>query len=86
VSEILVDALGVYVALGLVFAVGFALRGAARIDPDARGATWGFKLLIVPGSAALWPLLLVRWMRAQGPPVEKSPHRLGARPAPREGA
>ena len=78
--ELLVDALLAYLALGLVFAVAFALRGAARLDPDARGATWGFKLLIVPGSAALWPLLLLRWVRAQGPPAEKSPHRLAARP------
>ena len=53
-----------YLALGVVFALAFVARGAARLDPDADGATWGFKVLILPGTAALWPLLLVRWMRA----------------------
>ena len=28
--------------------------------------TWGFRLLILPGAAALWPLLLLRWLRAKG--------------------
>jgi hypothetical protein len=65
----------VYAALGLAFAIPFVLRGAARIDPDAEHGTWGFKLLILPGAAAFWPLLLVRWLRGAPPPAERSPHR-----------
>jgi len=65
-----------WAAAGLVFAVPFVLRGAARIDPDAARGTWGFRVLILPGCVALWPLLLVRWARASGsPPAERSPHR-----------
>lgn len=60
---------GTYLAIGLLFAFPFALKGARVIDPAARSMTWGAKLLIIPGAAALWPLLLRRWLRCQGPPV-----------------
>lgn len=65
-----------YIAIGAVFAVVFAWRGAGRIDPVAREGTWGFRLLILPGSAALWPLLLRRWLSgAESPPDERNAHR-----------
>lgn len=62
-ASALVLALGVYAGLGVVFAVLFVLFGVDRIDPAARGAAPGFRLMILPGSAALWPLLLRRWLR-----------------------
>jgi len=54
-----------YLALGLAFAIPFAIRWAGRLDPAAQRGTWGFRLLIVPGAALLWPLLAVRLARAQ---------------------
>jgi hypothetical protein len=60
----LVRALGVYAGLGVVFAVVFALRGIERVDPGARGSGWGFRLLVLPGVVALWPLLARRWFAA----------------------
>jgi hypothetical protein len=72
----LVTLLGVYAALGLVFAVAFVTRGVGRVDPAAREGTWGFRLLIVPGTVALWPLLARRWLGGvAAPPAEKNPHR-----------
>ncbi|MDX2154193.1 MAG: hypothetical protein SFV54_25860 [Bryobacteraceae bacterium] len=53
-----------YFVIGLLFAVAFVFRGVDAIDPVARGASFWFRLLILPGSVALWPLLLVRWRRA----------------------
>lgn len=64
VAEALVIALAVYGAAGAVFAVPFALRGAGAIDPAAKGGTWGFRVLTLPGVVALWPLMLVKWVRA----------------------
>ena len=55
---------GAYAAGGMLFAVAFAWRGAQRIDPAAQGAPWSFRLLIIPGAAALWPMLALRWWRA----------------------
>lgn len=54
-----------YFTVGLLFGVHFAFGGAARIDPVATEATWGFRVLVIPGAAALWPLLLPRVVRGQ---------------------
>lgn len=55
--------LGLYLGLGLVFGLAFIIKGAPAIDPAARGAGWGFRLTILPGAAALWPVLLAKWLR-----------------------
>lgn len=62
---IILAILGAYLALGVVFAIPFLTRGIARIDPAARAATPAFRLLILPGVAALWPVLAVKWRRAR---------------------
>ncbi len=64
-AEVIALVLVVYTGLGVLFAVPFVLRGAGLIDPVAKSGTWGFRLLIMPGSAALWPWLLTRWLRAR---------------------
>jgi hypothetical protein len=82
-ARLIVGLLATYAALGLLFAPFFVLRGVDRIDPSARGASWGFRLLIVPGVVALWPYLALRWLRgAHAPPEEVNAHRVAAR-APR---
>lgn len=53
---------GLYLVIGVVFAVAFAWRGASAIDVAAAGSTWGFRIIIMPGAAALWPWLLRRWI------------------------
>ena len=68
--------LGVYLAGGLFFAIFFALTGAGRIDPHALRGSRGFRVLIIPGAMALWPLLLRRWMSGRRePPDESNAHR-----------
>jgi membrane protein implicated in regulation of membrane protease activity len=69
-----------YLGLGLMFAVPFVLVGAGRIDPHATHASWGFRLLILPGTTVLWPLLARRWFKGvKEPPEERNPHRCAAR-------
>ncbi len=53
-----------YVVIGVCFAAAFVTKGVSRVDPVAADAPRGFRLLIFPGCAALWPVLLVRWVRA----------------------
>ncbi len=67
-----------WLGLGLVFGIPFVLRGAGRIDPDAQQGSPGFRLLILPGVAVLWPLLLRRWLAGTPPREERSPHRRAA--------
>jgi hypothetical protein len=66
---------------GLLMAILFSLFGVQAIDPAAKG--WShplFRLVIIPGVSLFWPLLLVRWVRHQGPPQERNAHRLAVRP------
>lgn len=73
---------GAYLGIGLVFALAFATRGVERVDPAARGAGWGFRALLVPGAAALWPWLAVRWARGGEPRPERNAHRDAAARGP----
>lgn len=79
-AALFVGLLSLYAALGLLFAVPFAWRGVERVDPEARGTSWGFRLLVIPGAVVFWPLLLVRWAAGSvAPPVETNAHRRLAR-------
>ena len=72
--------IGAYLACGLVFAIPFALVGVKKIDPHAKHGSWGFRLLIIPGTMALWPLLARRWFKGVNePPEENNAHRCAAR-------
>jgi hypothetical protein len=67
---------GVYLACGFLFALPFVFLGVGRIDPHATHGSWGFRLLIIPGATALWPILLRRWATGvREPPEECTAHR-----------
>jgi hypothetical protein len=71
---------GVYLACGFLFAIPFVFIGVKKIDPHAAHNSWGFRLLIFPGTLAFWPLLLRRWLKGiQKPPEERNAHRLAAK-------
>ena len=75
IAILLVYVLYVYTALGVAFALAFVTVGVKRIDSQAVGSSIGFRLLILPGSVAFWPLLLRRWISGKGePPEERIPH------------
>jgi hypothetical protein len=79
-AEWLALALASYAAIGIVFALAFVTLGVQRVDPAARTGTIGFRILILPGAAAFWPLLLKRWaMGSKAPPGETNAHRRRAR-------
>ena len=62
---VLLGALGLCLAVGVLFALPFAFVGVQRIDPDAAGAGIGFRLVILPGVVMLWPLMARRWLRRE---------------------
>jgi len=75
-AKLFVYALGIYAGLGLTFAVLFVSIGVQRLDSEARGSSIAFRLLILPGVTAFWPMFLLRWTRGTAePPVERNPHR-----------
>lgn len=61
---LLVYSLFVYLAIGFFFALAFVIKGASKIDPVAAKGTRGFRALIFPGAMALWPILLLKWLRS----------------------
>ena len=80
IAETLLVAAGIYLLGGLVFAVAFVSIGVKQIDPHAAHGSWGFRVLIIPGTMFLWPLLAKRWLKGvHEPPEENSPHRCAAR-------
>lgn len=78
VADTIVAVAAVYVAVGLLFAAAFVTTGVGKIDPSAKHAPIGFRLVIVPGTVAFWPLLAIRWLRGQMAPAEKTAHRRDA--------
>ena len=62
-----------YAALGVVFGVLFVTNGVERVDHAAVGAPWSFRLLILPGAAAFWPVMLLKWLRARRSAADGGP-------------
>ncbi len=54
-----VAAAAVYLGIGVVFAIPFVSLWAKRLDSHAGSGTLGFRCVVLPGAAALWPVLAV---------------------------
>ena len=76
VARIVVALFGLYALSGIVFAAVFLPRAVARMDHGVAGAPWTLRLLLLPGAAALWPLLAWRWITGASAPIERNPHRV----------
>ena len=59
-TDIIIGALAIYAGLGIVFGLVFVTTYIHRIDPAAANTGLTFRLMMLPGAAALWPLLLPR--------------------------
>ena len=57
---------GLYLVIGCVVAAAFiAGRPGDALEPTAEVSA-GARLLLLPGAAILWPLVLKRWLAARG--------------------
>lgn len=63
-AEVILLAAGVYATVGAVFGLLFVTAWVGTVDHAAVGAPWSFRVLIWPGVAALWPLMLANLVRA----------------------
>lgn len=68
-----------YAIAGLIFALLFVTFLVKRVDSGAQGWAIGFRILIIPGVVAFWPMFAVRLLRGKGHPTEKNAHRLAAK-------
>jgi hypothetical protein len=46
-----------YLIAGILFSIWFVTKGVDKIDESSHGSTTGFRLIILPGTVLLWPLL-----------------------------
>jgi len=53
-----------YSIVGVSFAIPFVLFWSGRVDPAAKAGTLGFRLAILPGTIAMWPLMALRTLRS----------------------
>jgi hypothetical protein len=66
VAKILFGVLVAYVAIGFIAALAFVAVGVVRVQPAP--VTIGARILLLPGTTALWPLVLARWFSARRMP------------------
>jgi hypothetical protein len=57
---------GLYAAAGVLVGLPFVIFGIGRVDPAAKAAPWTFRVLVLPGVVAMWPLILRRWIAVRG--------------------
>ena len=55
----------IYLLIGIVFAIVFFAVGYRKIDPSAAGTPWFVRLLWTPAALAIWPILIVKWLRSR---------------------
>ncbi len=54
----------VYLLAGLLTGLAFVGFGVTRVLTPPAPVTLGARILLLPGAAALWPYVLMRWLRA----------------------
>ncbi|MGK2861129.1 MAG: hypothetical protein ACSLE0_04310 [Chitinophagaceae bacterium] len=62
--DFVLTVLGIYLFMGVLFAIPFIFKGVLKIDEGAHGSGWGFRIIIIPGTILFWPFLLKKWIRA----------------------
>jgi len=84
VAAIFLILLALYCVAGICFAIPFVVFGVGKIDPHAAHGSWGFRIMIIPGAMALWPLMLKRVIAGVAtPPEERNAHRISTKRLPK---
>jgi hypothetical protein len=63
-TAILAGAVVFYLLAGFLVGLAFVIVGVVRVQ--AAPVTVGARILLLPGAAALWPLVLSRWLTVSG--------------------
>jgi hypothetical protein len=66
-ASVLGYGLALYAAAGIGVGLAFVTIGVSRVLPGTSFAG-GARLMIFPGAAALWPYVLLRWLKGAGRP------------------
>jgi hypothetical protein len=58
-------ALALYAAAGVATSLAFVSVGLAQVLHPPMPATFGARILLLPGAFALWPYIVIRWCKAR---------------------
>ena len=61
---IILLALALYAATGIAIAIAFLVFGVTRVLATPVPVTLGGRIMLFPGAAALWPYVLIRWLKS----------------------
>jgi hypothetical protein len=61
---IMLLAVTLYATAGTVIAAAFLAFGVTRVLPEPVPVTLGTRIVLFPGAVALWPYVLIRWLRS----------------------
>jgi hypothetical protein len=64
IAMIVLMVLALYAAAGVAIGIAFVAFGVTRVLPEPMPVTIGARILLFPGAAALWPYVLVRWLKS----------------------
>jgi hypothetical protein len=56
--------LALYAAAGVATGIAFVAFGVTRVLGEPTPVTIGARILLFPGAAALWPYVLIRWLKS----------------------
>ncbi len=65
IATIFLLLLALYVLIGIVFYFPFIKKGVHKIDEGVKDAPKFMKVLIFPGTVALWPILLKKMKKGE---------------------
>ncbi len=64
IIQIIVFVFYAYLIIGLAFGLWFIFKGVDKVDEGMQGAKWNLRLLLLPGSIALWFLMLKKYLKS----------------------
>ena len=58
------QAVALYAVAGIAIAASFLALGVTRVLPTRSTVTLGARIVLFPGATALWPYVLIRWLKS----------------------
>jgi sorbitol-specific phosphotransferase system component IIBC len=61
---IVLQAIALYAVAGFAIAISFLAFGVTRVLATHSTVTLGARIVLLPRAVALWPYVLIRWLRS----------------------
>ncbi len=75
IVEIIVFVIGIYLTVGILFAVWFVIFGITKLDESAKATGFAFRIIIIFGIVVFWVLFAKRLLFHETLPTENNAHR-----------